>query len=151
MAMVATRLGFGINVLPSPLATVLFHYHKSDAYEPEHAEAVYPNRKQSEIEKLFAQYAARPKGLKNVLLLTPEAKVDQRRHEHPDLIVEPITFGSSELGAESWKYLLGAYGNDSLYVRQLVAIMRKYRGDLTLEGCGPYRWDRFRPPCPSFL
>jgi DNA helicase HerA-like ATPase len=120
--------------LPSPLATVIFHYHKSDAYEPEHAAAVYPNRKQSEIEKLVAEYGARAKGLEDVVLLTPEAKVDQRRREHPDLIVEPIKFGSSELGAESWKYLLGAYGNDSLYVRQLIAIMRKYRGDLTLEG-----------------
>jgi hypothetical protein len=134
IAEMATTPVSGINVLPSPLATVIFHYHKSDAYEPEHAEAVYPNRKQSETEKLFAQYGARPKGLEDVVLLTPEAKVDQRRHEHPDLTVEPIKFGSSELGAESWKYLLGAYGNDSLYVRQLVAIMRKYRGNLTLEG-----------------
>ena len=25
----------GINILPAPLATVIFHYHKSDAYEPD--------------------------------------------------------------------------------------------------------------------
>ena len=30
----------GINVLPSPLATVIFHFHKSDAYEPEYVTAV---------------------------------------------------------------------------------------------------------------
>jgi hypothetical protein len=29
--------------------------------------------------------------------------------------------------------LLGAYGNDSLYVRQLVAIMRRHRNNLTLD------------------
>src|SRR6185436_6573549 len=85
MASMANR---GINTLPSPLATVIFHYHKSDAYEPEHADAVYPNQKKSEVEKLLAQYGAKPKGLDDVLLLTPAAKVEQRRLEHPNLVVE---------------------------------------------------------------
>jgi DNA phosphorothioation-dependent restriction protein DptH len=133
IAEMATTQVDGINVLPSPLATVIFHYHKSDAYEPEHAEAVYPNQKQLEVERLLAQYGARPTGLSDVVLLAPEAKVEQRRQENPDLVVEPIKFSSAELGAESWKFLLGAYGNDSLYVRQLVAIMRRHRGELTLE------------------
>jgi len=133
IAEMATTKADGINLLPSPLATVIFHYHKSDAYEPEHASAVYPNEKKSEIDRLLAEYGAVPKGLENVVLLTPEAKVEQRRREHPDLTVEAIKFSSSELGAESWKFLLGAYGNDSLYVRQLVAIMRKHRSDLTLD------------------
>lgn len=35
----------GINVLPSPLATAIFHYHKSDTYAPEFATAVKPNSK----------------------------------------------------------------------------------------------------------
>jgi DNA helicase HerA-like ATPase len=61
------------------------------------------------------------------------SKVEQRRHEHPGIRVESIKFSSAELGAESWKYLLGAYGNDSLYVRQLVAIMRRHRNNLTLD------------------
>jgi DNA phosphorothioation-dependent restriction protein DptH len=123
----------GINLLPSPLATVIFHYHKSDAYEPEYASAVAPNRKQSEVERLLRDYGARPCGLQDVVLLTPEAKVDQRRNEYPGITVEPIKFASSELGAESWKFLLGAYGNDSLYIRQLVAIMRRHRSGLTLD------------------
>jgi DNA helicase HerA-like ATPase len=130
--MATTHVG-GINVLRSPLATVLFHYHKSDAYEPEHAVAIHPNQKQTEIEKLLSQYGARPKGLDDVVLITPEAKVEQRRREHPGLVVEPIKFSSAELGTESWKFLLGAYGNDSLYIRQLVAIMRRHRSGLTLD------------------
>ncbi|MFO0570174.1 MAG: hypothetical protein U0263_31310 [Polyangiaceae bacterium] len=123
----------GINELPSPLATVIFHYHKSDAYEPEYASAVAPNRKQAEIERLVREYAAEPAGLKDVVLLAPEAKVEQRRREYPGLTVEPIKFASSELGAESWKFLLGAYGNDALYIRQLVAIMRRHRSGLTVD------------------
>jgi DNA helicase HerA-like ATPase len=59
--------------------------------------------------------------------------VEQRRHEYPGITVEPIKFSSAELGAESWKFLLGAYGNESMYIRQLVAIMRRHRGGLTLD------------------
>ena len=123
----------GINILPAPLATVIFHYHKSDAYEPEYASAVAPNAKQSEIERLRAEFGAEPMGLRDVILLVPEAKVDQRRREFPNITVEPIKFASSELGAESWKFLLGAYGNDALYIRQLVAIMRRHRSGLTID------------------
>lgn len=123
----------GVNVLPSPLATVIFHFHKSDAYEPEYVTAVQPNRKVSEIDRLIAEYGAHPKGLDDVVLLAPAAKVEARRQEYPEIKVEPIAFGSAELGAESWKFLLGAYGNDSLYIRQLVAIMRRHRGGLTLD------------------
>ena len=119
-----------INVLPSPLATVIFHYHKSDAYAPEYASAVVPNQKQSEIERLRGEYGAKPLGLRDVVLLAPEAKVEQRRREFPGITVEPIKFASSELGADSWKFLLGAYGNDALYIRQLVAIMRRHRSGL---------------------
>lgn len=123
----------GINVLPSPLATVIFHYHKSDAYEPEYASAVAPNRKQSEVDRLLLEYGARPAGLQDVVLLVPTAKVEQRRREYPGVTVEPITFASAELDTEAWKFLLGAYGNDSLYIRQLVAIMRRHRNALTLD------------------
>lgn len=133
IAEMATTRATGINVLPSPLATVLFHYHKSDAYEPEHAAAVQPNRKLSELERLKRDYGANPVGLSDVVLLTPEAKVAQRRQDYPGIQVEPIKFRSGELDAEGWKFLLGAYGNDALYVRQLIAIMRRHRSGLTLD------------------
>ncbi len=123
----------GVNTLPSPLATVIFHFHKSDAYEPEYVTAVEPNRKTSEVDRLLADYGANPKGLDDVVLLAPEAKVERRRREYPNVTVEPIKFSSAELGAESWKFLLGAYGNDALYIRQLVAIMRRHRDGLTLD------------------
>jgi DNA helicase HerA-like ATPase len=128
----ATKAVKGINVLPAPLATVIFHYHKSDAYEPEYASAVLPNHKTRELEILRSEYGANPTGLDDVVLLTPEAKVDQRKREFPSIAVLPIKFSSNELGAESWKFLLGAYGNDSLYVRQMVQIMRQHRAGLTL-------------------
>lgn len=133
IAEMASTQNAGVNVLPSPLATVIFHFHKSDAYEPEYVTAVEPNRKTSEVDRLLADYSARPRGLEDVVLLAPESKVERRRAEYPGVVVEPIKFSSAELGAESWKFLLGAYGNESLYIRQLVAIMRRHREGLTLE------------------
>lgn len=132
IAEMASARNTGVNVLPSPLATVIFHFHKSDAYEPEYVTAVEPNRKTSEVDRLLAEYGARPKGLEDVVLLTPEAKVEARRRDYPGVAVEPIKFSSSELGAESWKFLMGAVGNTSLYVRQIVDIMQSYGSDLTL-------------------
>lgn len=132
IAEMAAAQNAGVNVLPSPLATVIFHYHKSDAYAPEYVTAVEPNRKTSEVDRLLAEYGARPKGLADVVLLVPEAKVERRRREYPGVTVEPIKFSSSELGAESWKFLMGAVGNSSLYVRQIVDIMQSYGDSLTL-------------------
>ena len=73
MAEMAVRPVAGINVLPAPLATVIFHYHKSDAYAPpEFAAAVRPNTKVVEVERLLQEYGARPAALEDVMLLTPE-------------------------------------------------------------------------------
>jgi hypothetical protein len=133
IAEMATSRVEGINILPAPLATVIFHYHKSDAYAPEMAAANAPNNKAREIDRLLREYGAHPKGLEDIVLITSEAKVEQRRKEFPGLEINPIKFSSGELGTESWKFLLGAYGNDSLYVRQLIAIMRRHRENLTLQ------------------
>lgn len=132
IAEMASAVNPGVNVLPAPLATVIFHFHKSDSYEPEYVTAIAPNRKTSEVDRLLAEYGAHPRGLDDVVLLAPEAKVERRRREYPGVRVEPIKFSSSELGAESWKFLMGAIGNSSLYVRQIVDIMQSYGNDLTL-------------------
>ena len=133
IAEMASAQAPGVNVLPSPLATVVFHFHKSDAYQPEYITSVQPNNKISEVDRLLSEYGAHPKGLDNMVLLVPAAKVEARQREYAGVRVEPIAFSSAELGAEAWKFLLGAYGNDSLYIRQLVGIMRRHRGGLTLD------------------
>lgn len=92
IAEMASAQNPGINVLPSPLATVIFHFHKSDAYEPEYVAAAAPNRKASEVDRLLAEFGALPRGLSDVVLLTPEAKVERRRGEYPGIRVELIKF-----------------------------------------------------------
>jgi len=122
-----------INVLPSPLATVIFHYSPTQDYAPEFTSMINANSVDEEIRILRERYKANPEALKDVLILTPANKVDDRRDEYPDIEVRPIAFSASELKAAHWKFLMGAIGSQSMYMRQINLIMRSLRDNLTLD------------------
>jgi len=122
-----------INVLPSPLATVIFHYSPTQDYAPEFTSMINANTVDDEIGILRERYKANPEALKDVLILTPSDKVDDRRAEYPDIEVKPIAFSASELKAAHWKFLMGAIGSQSMYMRQINLIMRGLRDNLTLD------------------
>lgn len=121
-----------VNKLPSPMASVIFHYSESMDYAPEFTSMVYANDDEKQIAKLKAEYGAEPKSIRDVVLLCPEAQVEQRKEEYPDIEVYPIAFDSKELNVQDWMFLLGAVGNDSTYVKELKQIMRRCRHDLSL-------------------
>jgi len=60
--------------------------------------------------------------------------VIERSAEYPGIKVLPISFKSSELKAAHWKFLMGAVGSQSMYIRQVGLIMKKLRDELTLGG-----------------
>ncbi|WP_232027010.1 methylation-associated defense system ATP-binding protein MAD8 [Streptomyces lincolnensis] len=122
-----------INVLPHPLATVIFHYSKSQDYAPEFTSMVHPNDDSAQLAALKERYGAEPHALTDVLLLTPEAQVDDRRAQYPGIEVHPLAFSSAELKAEHWTFLLGAVGNQSTYIKQIARTIRKHRNNLTLD------------------
>lgn len=122
-----------INVLPSPLATVIFHYSPTQDYAPEFTSMIHANSVDDEVRILRERYKANPEALKDVLILTPSNKVDERRVEYPDIEVRPIAFSASELKATHWKFLMGAIGSQSMYMRQINLIMRSLRDNLTLD------------------
>jgi DNA helicase HerA-like ATPase len=122
-----------INVLPSPLATVIFHYSPTQDYAPEFTSMIKANSVVEEIRILREHYKANPEALKDVLVLTPANKVDDRSVEYPDIEVKPIAFSASELKAAHWKFLMGAVGSPSMYLRQINLIMRGLRDNLTLD------------------
>lgn len=122
-----------INVLPSPLATVIFHYSPTQDYAPEFTSMINANSVDEEIRILRERYKANPEALKDVLILTPANKVDNRRAEYPDIEIKPIAFSASELKAAHWKFLMGAIGSQSMYMRQINLIMRGLRDNLTLD------------------
>lgn len=129
----ATQSIPAINQLPQPLATVVFHYSRTQDYPPEFTSMAQPNPELSQLQILNDNFQAQARGLSDVVLLSPKAKLSERREEYPELDVQPIAFNSAELKASHWRFLMGAIGNPSMYLRHINLIMRRLRGDLTLE------------------
>lgn len=121
-----------VNLLPAPMASVIFHYSDSMDYAPEFTSMVYPNDEAGQLAKLKADYGAEPGCIKDVILLAPESQVETRKEEYPDIEVHPIGFDSSELAVRDWMFLLGAMGNDSTYIKELKQIMKACRNDMSL-------------------
>jgi DNA phosphorothioation-dependent restriction protein DptH len=124
----------GINQLPRPLATVVFHYSQTQDYKPEFTSMTRPNSDARAVESLATEYHARPAALKDMVLLVPEAKLAARRAEYANAEILPLKFASSELQAAHWRFLMGAVGNQATYIRKLNQVMRSMRDDLTLIG-----------------
>ncbi|MEU6559116.1 methylation-associated defense system ATP-binding protein MAD8 [Nocardia nova] len=129
----ATLPAPGINHLPHPLATIVFHYSSSQDYAPEFTSMIAANDHDGQVARLRERYGAEPAALEDVLLLTPGDKLETRRREFPGIDVQPLLFGSGELQISHWKFLLGAVGNQSMYIRQLTQIFRAHRSDLSLD------------------
>ncbi|MEU7633382.1 hypothetical protein AB0C34_25950 [Nocardia sp. NPDC049220] len=129
----ATLPAPGINHLPHPLATIVFHYSSTQDYAPEFTSMIVANDHDGQIGRLRERYGAEPAGLEDVLLLTPTDQLEARRREFPGIDVQPLLFGSGELQINHWRFLLGAVGNQSMYLRQLTQIFRTHRSDLSLD------------------
>jgi len=123
-----------VNLLPAPLSGVIFHYSESMDYEPEFTSMLYENDQEREIALLKQHYGAVPDKIEDVILLTPSDKLADRKREFPSIEVYPIAFNSNELSVQDWMFLLGAIGNDATYVRQLKALMRENRTNLSIGG-----------------
>ncbi len=122
----------GVNVLPYPLAAVIFHYSSTLDYRPEFTSMVEANTDDAQVKALRERY--QPRALEDVVMLVPSAKVIERSAEYSGIKVLPISFKSSELKAAHWKFLMGAVGSQSMYIRQVGLIMKKLRDELTLGG-----------------
>lgn len=123
-----------INLLPHPLATVIFHYSPTMDYKPEFTSMVAPNSDEDQLRLLRDVYGANPAALTDVLLLVPKDKVDERQAEYPGVQVQPLQFGAAELKAGHWKFLMGAVGSQATYIRQVMRLMKGMRDDITLAG-----------------
>jgi DNA phosphorothioation-dependent restriction protein DptH len=122
-----------INVLPKPLATVIFHYSSTMDYPPEFTSMVAPNSEAAQVKALKETFGAEPRSLTDVLLLSPADKLEERRKEYPGIEVRPLKFAAAELQTSHWCFLMGAVGNQATYIRQLKRMMKSQRGELTLE------------------
>lgn len=123
----------GINLLPRPLATVIFHYSQTMDYRPEFTSMVSPNSIEQQVRQLRESYGAEPHGLSDVVLLAPADKVSARKAEYPDIEVLPLKFAAAELQSSHWRFLMGAVGNQATYIRQLNRLMKTLRSNMTID------------------
>jgi DNA phosphorothioation-dependent restriction protein DptH len=121
-----------INALPRPLVTIIFHYSPTQDYKPEFTSMMAPNDDGGQLQVLQERYGAEPEALRDILLLAPQDKLDARRAEYPHIEIRPLTFAAAELQTSHWRFLMGAVGSQSTYIRQLNHIMREHRHDLSL-------------------
>ena len=123
-----------INLLPAPMASVIFHYSESMDYAPEFTSMIHSNDEAGQLKKLKEVYGAEPDNIEDVIMLCPIDKVEERQEEYPSIEIHPIAFHSTDLNVQDWMFLLKAVGNESTYINQLRAIMRANRKNLNLEG-----------------
>lgn len=123
-----------VNLLPGPMASVIFHYSESQDYAPEFTSMIYANDEAGQLKKLKDVYGAEPGNIEDVIMLCPIDKVEGRQEEYPSIEIHPIAFHSTDLNVQDWMFLLKAVGNESTYINQLRAIMRANRKNLNLEG-----------------
>lgn len=122
-----------INLLPAPMASVIFHYSESMDYAPEFTSMIYPNDEAGQLKKLKDIYGAEPDNINDVIMLCPIDKLEERQEEYPSIEIHPIAFHSTDLNVQDWMFLLKAVGNESTYINQLRAIMRANRKNLNLN------------------
>ncbi|UED79597.1 DUF853 family protein [Lysinibacillus sp. CD3-6] len=118
------------NELPSPLASVIFHYSKSETYQPEYTTFNQANAVEAEIQMLQKEFGIHPEAIEDIVLLTPSDKLTLRKQQYPSIDVQPLYFNTSELSVEDWNFLMGTAANSSLYIRQLKSIIRMNRHNL---------------------
>ena len=121
-----------INLLPAPMASVIFHYSESMDYAPEFTSMIYSNDEAGQLKKLKDVYGAEPGNIEDVIMLCPVDKLEERQEEYPNIEIHPIAFHSTDLNVQDWMFLLKAVGNESTYINQLRAIMRANRRNLNL-------------------
>lgn len=123
-----------LNHLPNPAATILFHYSSTMDYAPEFTSMAAANTESQQLQVLRERYGVEPQALEDLILLVPADKLEERRLEYPMLEVRPLKFSSSELQASHWRFLMGAVGNNSVYIQQVNRIMKQMRNEIALEG-----------------
>lgn len=110
----------GINVLPSPLAVVVFNYRRNASDRFELSSLAVPNQNASDVQRLSDEYQARPAAVRDVhVLCLPGELRPERRHEYGLLEASELFFDPRTLGVEDWELLMGEPGSEAVFARTI--------------------------------
>ena len=125
-----------VNVLPAPLAVVIFNYRRNASDRFELSSLALPNNDPHDIERLAIEYGAAPIGIPGVdVLCLPGELRPQRRLEYGSLTSSELFFSPSALDVEDWELLMGEPGSEAVFARTIRAVLGDLRqaGDITLD------------------
>lgn len=110
----------GINVLPSPLAVVVFNYRRNASDRFELSSLALPNQDPSDVQRLSDEYHAKPTSVKDVhVLCLPGELRPERRQEYGPLEASELFFDPRTLGVEDWELLMGEPGSEAVFARTI--------------------------------
>jgi DNA phosphorothioation-dependent restriction protein DptH len=126
----------GINVLPSPLALVIFNYRQNVSHRFEMSSLAIPNQDDIDVEKLVNEYSSHPQALRDIHVLCLPGELDTtRKEEYGALAASELRFDPSTLSIEDWELLMGEPGSDALFARTIRYVLGELQlaGGITLE------------------
>jgi hypothetical protein len=126
-----------INLLPDPLAVVIFNYRRNALDRFELASLASPNQKASDAERLATQFDAHPQGMRDIQILCLPGELTQGRlMEYGGLAAAELFFNPATLTVEDWELLMGEPGSGAVFARTIRHALRDLRssGEITLEG-----------------
>jgi hypothetical protein len=126
----------GINVLPLPLAVVVFNYRRNASDRFELSSLNLPNPDQGDIGILSRDYGASPATVPDVhvLCLPGELRPDRQR-EYGPLPATELFFNPTTIGVEDWELLMGEPGSEAVFARTIRNTLVDLRaaGDITFD------------------
>lgn len=126
----------GVNLLPAPLAVVIFNYRRNASDRFELSSLALPNNSAEDIERLASEYGARPVGIPGIdVLCLPGELRPPRRLEYGSLLARELFFNPATLDVEDWELLMGEPGSEAVFARTIRATLADLRlaGDITLD------------------
>ena len=126
----------GINVLPAPLAVVVFNYRRNAADRFELSSLAVPNQNATDIQRLSAEYNASPARVTDLhVLCLPGELRPERQQEYGPIAATELFFNPQSLGAEDWELLMGEPGSEAVFARTIRNTLVDLRsaGEITFE------------------
>jgi hypothetical protein len=126
----------GVNVLPVPLAVVVFNYRRNAADRFELSSLNLPNQNSNDIETLARDYGASPAQIPDVhVLCLPGELRPERQHEYGGLRATELFFGPTAIGVEDWELLMGEPGSEAVFARTIrnTLIDLRAAGEITFD------------------
>lgn len=125
-----------INMLPSPLAVIIFNYRRNATDRFELSSLAIPNREKGDVERLAESYGTTPRAVRDIeVLCLPGELGPARLEEYDGIHATELFFAPSALTVEDWELLMGEPGSEAVFARTIRHALTELRsaGSVTLE------------------